>query len=260
MRDDDESLRATVEIERARDPETASREFDCESTSAGAGVFFDPVALDRCVMHPLPEAVGHTAAAADFGFVSDASALVCSRSSGDRIVVVHVEEQRPTRGRPLVPSAVAATFAASARFHGAHAIMSDSHYALSIAEHLSQAGVDFLRAPANADGKLKTHLRVREIVNAGRLVLPQHARLLHQLKSLVSRPQAAGGMSITHPRRSGQGHGDIASACVLSVYAATLGATSLGKPIIVPHHGGGIGGGFVGGSIGDGFAGIGGRW
>jgi hypothetical protein len=50
-------------------------------------------------------------------------------------------------------------------------------------------------------------------------VLPNLPLLLTPLKETTVRPLPGGGLSITHPRRSGKGHGDAAAACVLALAA-----------------------------------------
>jgi hypothetical protein len=49
--------------------------------------------------------------------------------------------------------------------------------------------------------------------------LPNHGRLLAQLKAIIAKPTPAGGLSISSPRRVNGGHGDLVSALVLCLAA-----------------------------------------
>lgn len=51
----DERIRQIVDEERQRDALNASREFDCVPLGAGAGAFFDPVALKSSIDETLPD-------------------------------------------------------------------------------------------------------------------------------------------------------------------------------------------------------------
>jgi hypothetical protein len=63
-----------------------------------------------------------------------------------------------------------------------------------------------------------THTWARALLHEGRLRLPNHPRLLQQLRDVVSKPTPGGGLSITSSRRAGTGHGDLVTAMVLAVY------------------------------------------
>jgi hypothetical protein len=231
LRDDDDTRRM-VERERARDEENYRREFLAEWLPAGSGAFFDPVAVDRCVQIGPAVPTGYAVAGADFAFASDHSGLVVAASAGDRVVVTHIAERRPQRGAPLVPSAVATEFAMAARAAGARLLTSDGHYALAVAEHVSRVGLQWSPASSTAEGKLKTHMRCRELIHGGRLVISSHlplaARLAQQLKDITSKPLPGGMIQLSSPRSARGGHGDLASAAVLAiamVASATTAAT-----------------------------------
>ena len=60
----------------------------------------------------------------------------------------------------------------------------------------------------------------KKLIHEGRIRLPNHPRLLSQLRSVVSKPTPGGGLTISIPRRRGQGHGDLVSAAVLAIWQA----------------------------------------
>lgn len=228
MRTDDPDLLASVDAEYKRDEMTARQEYGAEFLTAGAGLFFDPSAIDACVAdeleNPAP-ATGDAHAGADFGFEHDHSAIVvASKGRGDLITVCSFGELQPSRGAPLKPSEVVREFALVMQAYGVRAVVSDSHYRQAIIEHLNAHSLEFSDAPGGREGKTRVHLRFRELVNEKRLRLPNNPRLISQLKAIVSRPQPGGGLAISFPRRgAGSGHGDLASAAILAVWSASGG-------------------------------------
>lgn len=218
----DARTRAMVERERERDPDNAAREFDAQFMTAGAGLFFDAsaidAAIDRAAMLPIShDASTIVAAGADFAFRSDSSALVLARLEGDGVYrVVDMLEQRPERGKPLAPSKVVATFAELARRYGSPAVVADRHYEEAIREHLTAERLRLVPAPDGLTGKVETYTRARALFLEGRVRLPNHPRLLTQLKAITSKPTPGGGLTISSPRRGGA-HGDLVSALVLAL-------------------------------------------
>lgn len=221
---------AEVERERQRDPSNCRREFDAFPMSGGAGVFFDAATIEAAVDEDLPAIAApvpgvSTWAAADFGFVSDSSALVILQSVEGAARVVRVLERRPKRGKPLVPSLVIGEFARIAKAYGARRLLADHHYRRSVEEHLGEAGIWLDTGPRGVDGKARSYLVTRELMRSGLLRLPQHHRLIAQLREVISKPLAGGGLSVSSPRKRGSGpnaggHGDLVSALVLAAWAA----------------------------------------
>lgn len=212
-----------VERERERDPDTAAREFDAEFMTAGSGLFFDPATIDRAVSRERTASLPHdpaavAAAGADFGFRSDSSALAVVQRADSVVELAALDELRPQRGSPLLPSAVVGQFATVAKGYGQTVLIADSHYVESIREHLMTHGLALDAAPEGQAGKVETYLHLRALLNEGRLSIPYHPRLIAQLKAIVSKPQPGGGLQITSPRRSATGHGDLVSALVLACW------------------------------------------
>lgn len=222
---DDAHTAAMVERERERDPDNARREFDAEFMSAGSGLFFEPAtiddAIDRELAQPLPHVPGAVVGAGgDFAFRSDSSALVVTQREQDKYTVSRIEERRPQRGQPLLPSAVVADFAELVAGYGARAMVSDGHYRQAIAEHLATARLDLVDAPPGQPGKVEVFTLARSLLRERRVKLPNHPRLVAQLREVVARPTSGGGLQISSPRWQKGGHGDLASAFVLSLWQA----------------------------------------
>lgn len=223
---DDEHTRSYVARERTRDPMNASREFDAEFMPAGVDTFFDARAIessiDTTLVLPTPLAeYTVVAVGADFGFRSDSSALVVVQRDADIYTVADLVELRPEKDKPLAPSAVVAEFAKVATRYGATNIVADGHYRESISEHLNLHRVWLQAAPEGALGKAESYQAARVLLHEGKVRLPNHDRLLRQLREVVSRPTAGGAVTIWSPRWRTGGHGDLVSALVLALHNAS---------------------------------------
>lgn len=238
---DSELTREIVAAERERDPDNARREFDAEFMASGTGQFFDSNAVKSSTQsydfETWPRADRYQyACAVDLGFKSDSSACVVVEFDGRDYRTVRVCELRPTAQAALLPSEVVATFAGIAREFGCSHVISDGHYREAVAEHLQTHRLGLQDAPAGVTGKNESYARARAVLHEGRCILPEHPRLLSQLRAVVSKPTPGGGLSISTPRKAGGGHGDIASAWVLAVHAL---ATARIKPAeeLAPRYG-----------------------
>lgn len=225
----DEHTRSYVAREEARDPTNARREFGAEFLSANASAFFDARAIDAAVdsklILPAPRISGAVIAwGSDFGFQRNSSTNICVQRTTAEYIVSSVDEVKP-EGGPLKPSVVVARFAAELRRFGSDTTVADGHYRQSIAEHLEANGMYLQPAPEGQSGKADVHMIARGLIHeGGRVRFPEHVRLIRQLKEVVSKPLPGGGVSISSPVwRTGE-HGDLASACVLALWRASLEA------------------------------------
>lgn len=223
MRDDAET-RANVELEMKRDPENAAREYGAQFLGGGASEFFASYAIAAAADGSIPLFVGRkrgavVGAGADFGFVSDSSALAIVQCVEGLFHLSELLELRPSKGAPLQPSAVFERFAGVALSYGGRDLTADGHYRESVREHLTANGLVLQAAPEGQAGKVQMYTRARTLLHEGRVRLPNHPRLLQQLRDVVARPTPGGGLQITSPRRSGVGgHGDLVSAFVAALW------------------------------------------
>ena len=96
------------------------------------------------------------------------------------------------------------------------------------------------------------HIVARELFHERRIALPDDARLLREVKSVVSKPTTGGGLAISSPCVAGS-HGDLCSALVLAMWASELASKqSALEPFIVDRAGGSVSSGFVCGAQGSG--------
>lgn len=229
MRDGDPELAAAIEVERARDPDNAAREFDAEFMATGGSLFFDGRSIDDAIDDSLAvpvdaldgEVVG---CGADIGLVRDSSAIVAVGVRGDRrdlLRVLSILELRPTKAAPLLLSAVVRDFAGVCRGYGVDGFYSDAANRQAAREHAAREEVEIWDRPEGPNVVFDLHVAVRQAFNDRRIRLPRHARLLAQLRALTARPVSGGAWRIVSPRRAGLAHGDVASALVLAVHGAS---------------------------------------
>jgi hypothetical protein len=243
-----------VRLEREADPDNAAREFDAEFLSADAERFFPEPLLERCVdtsltveddgsvSRTLPDRTviaevrpgERVRPGADFGFDSDASALVVfvERASPETqpthpskptiFDVCEIAEDRPSPGSHLIPSEIVSKYAAQVRRVGGKLVVADAHYRRSIEEVLVEHELALVPPPSQETSE--NYLVVRALMAAGRVRLPKHARLLQQLRVIRSTHRPGGHVSINLPRgkAAGGGHCDIVAALVCALSGVSI--------------------------------------
>lgn len=211
----------TEEETRKLEPDepTRLREYGAIPMSSGTQFWFSAEAIKGAVQPglilPLRARPGTTkTAGGDLAFINDSAAIVIGHHAGGRFTVADIIERQPKPGAPLKPGAVIKDFAAALVEHGVESMMADGHYKASVYEHFEEHGLLFLSAPVTV---ADPYVRFRVLLNGGRVALPDHPRLLQQLKGIMWRPTPNGAISFLLPRGGG-GHGDIVSALVLAAW------------------------------------------
>lgn len=239
LRDNDPNLRQVVEAEYKRDPENAEREYGAKFMTAGTAMFFDPAALnaairDELVMPLVPEPGDVISAGGDTGFAKNASTLAIAHRRGSRYRTAEIYEKKAGIGETLKPSEVVNDFADIMARHGCSYFMGDGHYKATVLENLDShhkraceaataarlpvpKRVSFVDAPSSPEDAF---VRVNALIREGLVDLPNHPRLLRQLRETLKRPKPGGGIAIILPKWPTGEHGDIAAAWVLAVYQA----------------------------------------
>lgn len=226
---DTEETRELVAREEKRDPVNARREFHAEFMDVDASTFFDPRAIRACIDETIELPIEWASVrpeehvvsvGADFAFRRDSSALVAVLRDPDDVYRVAAIEERTPDTRPLKPSEIVQGFGVLAKSYGADVVVADEHYREAVYEHLQDAGIAMIPAPIGANGKADTYVLARALMLEGRVRIPNHERLLRQLREVTSRPLAGGGVSIDSPRWKTGGHGDLVSAFVLALWWA----------------------------------------
>jgi len=203
-----------------------------------------------------PLAVG---AGSDLGFRRDGSALVIAKRYADHLIGIPVYKvERPTDG-PLVPRDVCTSFAATAREHGASGVAADRHGAETYRQYLNDAGLAFLDAPTDREGKWGLYQAAFQVFADNRICLGDLVAsdpngqelvddLVDQLSRITTKKLPGGGEEIIVPHRvvrteadAGSvttDHCDGAAAFVIALWAAGAGAgivrTGNQQPISLP--------------------------
>ena len=247
MRSDDR-IRQIVDEESDRDPENAQREFECEPFPQGTGLFFDTDSIRSSVDSSLPavilpsdpdlaragEPTVIVGVGIDTGLVSDSSACVIVHRVNDIYTIAEIVELRPSKGNPLQLSEVCRTYAETMQRHYARSALADHHELEASREHLRALNVGLDAAPGGADGKFQVYSRARELLSAGKVrISAKHSTLIRQLKDVHKKPRSGGGLQIWSPRRGGR-HGDVASAAILGIFAASERSTHHYIPRLPP--------------------------
>lgn len=204
---------------------TRMREYGAVPMSSGTQLWFSHEAVKAAVRPwlQLParaEPGTVKTAGGDLGFINDSAAIVVGhhvpamKGAPSRFRVADIIERRPEPTAPLKPGEVIKGFARELVRHGVESMMADGHYKASVFEHFEEFGLNFLSAPLTVSDP---YVRFRVLLNGGRVDLPDHPRLLQQLKGVMWRPTPNGAISILLPRTGG-GHGDLVSALVLAAW------------------------------------------
>lgn len=240
MRPGDAKLETDVANAMHADEESALREFFCQTSGKGASKLLDPAAVLSCVDAGRPFIASAPPGAVigcggDTAFERDSCAIVIVARIGDRFELLEQLELRPTPAQPLVPGPTIARFAEVMKRHGVHEFCADAHYRQSVIEHLTEHGLRFVTAPyADPQDKYDSYLALRTIVHSRRLAMPDHPRLVSQMKSVSTKPVARGVTQIVQPRRAGSGHCDSLSALVAAIWHAERQRAGYSGPLPEP--------------------------
>jgi hypothetical protein len=213
------------------DPDNAEREFMCTALAVGSTDFFELAAIQQCLNADLPlisPPIGSIKSfgGIDTGFKRDPSAMVIVRNdpTSHKLRVCECFE-RPSEKEGASPKVVLAEFRAKLIYHRCQTLACDQHYVQTVRDELPGYGVH--ECPPTAEFKASSHVALRELLRGGKIEIPAaYKRLVAQLRDLQAVPMPGGSLKLTSRRVAGaQGvgtsHGDIASAFVLAVWAAS---------------------------------------
>lgn len=218
----------TGEIEkdlRENDPDAAEREIDAEPLAAGSTQFFSPEAIKAAVKEHRPQKLPKRDGAiygsgGDAGFKRNSSALAVVERDGEIYRLADLEERRPLPGVPLEPASVVDDFATVIKEYGDTTMAADSHEREEVSLELAKHGLSAVDAP----DKVGSFILARKLFHQGKVEIPNHPRLVRQLRDVMVKPRSGGGISITSPRKADGSHGDLVSALVLALWQASLAA------------------------------------
>jgi hypothetical protein len=208
-----------IEAQRQADPAAALSEWDADFRS-DISAFLDDELIDRAVEHDrpleLPRVAGVTYQAfadASGGVGGDSYTVCVGHKRGEHAVV---DALRGTVGK-FDPEGVTREYAALLKqVYGVHQVVGDAYAAEWVASTWQKFGVSYVRAERP---RSELYLECIPLFARGLVRLPNHAKLLRELRLLERHTHRSGRDSVDHPRG---GHDDHAnSVCgVLSLLAS----------------------------------------
>lgn len=217
-----------------RDPNNAAIEFGAEWGSTTVDLFFTEAELDALfaddapALGRLPQPGDTASAGGDLGFIRNSSTLAIVHDLppdrrppeerdplAGKVVLAHLEEQKPPEGQMLKPSVVCKSFADTIKKHQALGIVADQHEKASLTEHMTDANLLVFKAPAAADALIALRAAVRnDDVRA-----PKHPRLREQLASIKQQRTRGNQIQVIIPEALDGSHCDVAIAFAQAVCA-----------------------------------------
>jgi hypothetical protein len=180
-----------------RDPAWAAAEYGAEFRS-DVDSFVSREAVEACVAigcferAPVHNSISYRAFCDPSGGSSDSMALSIAHRDGDRVVIDLVREVRP----PFNPSDVVEQFSVTLKTNGISSLRADRYAGEWPAEQFRKFGINY---EPSAKPKSELYQDLLPLINAGRVELLDHPKLIAQLCSLERRTARSGKDSIDHP-------------------------------------------------------------
>jgi hypothetical protein len=221
---------AVIAAQREADPAGAVSEWDAIFRTDIASLFDDEL-IDRAIEHgrplelpPQPGVVykGYTDASGGVG--ADAYTLGIAHKDGDRSVVDLV---RGTVGK-FDPREVTLQYAALCKEYHVREIVGDAYSAQWVAGAWREAGITYRKSPLT---KSEIYLETIPLFTRGLVRLPDHPKLLRDLRLLERQTHRSGRDSVDHPR--GQ-NDDFSNSCCGVLHLVGRIAAYKQPPIVQP--------------------------
>jgi Phage Terminase len=214
---------ATIAAQRAADPTAAGAEWDAQFRS-DIGAFLDDDLIDAAVEHGRPLELPPVGGVVYRAFVDasggavggDAYTIAIGHREGDVCVIDAV---RGTSGK-FDPQEVTKEYAELCTAYHVHTIVGDNYAREWVAGAWRGVGKEYTRSP---QPKGAIYLECLPMFTRGLARLPDHARLVRELRMLERRTHRSGKDTVEHPRN---GHDDYANV--------VCGVLNLLRPASVP--------------------------
>jgi hypothetical protein len=224
----DESV---IAMARADDPQAALAEWDAQFRT-DIGAFLDDQSIDAAIGHGRPLELPPHADVRYFCFVD----MGGGRHDASVIAIVHIEgegEQRRyvadvARGRHGDPQAATAEFVELAKQYHCSTIVGDNYGADWAANAFREAGCEYRRSKLV---RSELYLEGLPLFTRGLIDLPDHARLIRELRLLERRTARSGRDTVDH---GVGGSDDHANALFGALHLAASAAAQPEPPIVMP--------------------------
>src|SRR5262249_26856630 len=200
---------ATLAAQRAADPTAADAEWDALFRS-DIGAFLDDELIDAAIdygrpleLPPLDGVIYRAFTDAAGGGGSDSYTLGIGHKQGDAYVIDVV---RGTSGK-FDPQSVTEEYAKLCRQYRVRTVVGDNYAREWVAGAWRRLGFEYVRSP---QPKGAIYLESLPVFTRGLARLPDHARLVRELRLLERRTHRSGKDTVEHPRNGHDDHANVA--------------------------------------------------
>jgi hypothetical protein len=201
----------SIETQRAADPTSASSEYDANFRDDIA-TFLDDQLIDAAIMHdrplelpPRPHPAFYRAFTDSAGGTGrDAYTISVAHREGERCIIDLVRGTRP--GQKFDPKTVTQEYAAICKEYRVGSVVGDNYAAQWVAGAWLDTGIAYVQSDIP---KSAIYLECLPLFTRGLVGLPDHAKLIRELRLLERVTHRGGKDSVDHPR--GQ-HDDFANS------------------------------------------------
>jgi hypothetical protein len=197
---------AVIDAQRAADPTAAAAEWDAVFRS-DISAYLDDQLIDAAVEHgrPLelaPRGGAHYQAFTDpaGGVGGDSYTLVIAHK--DNVGRVIVDVVRGTTGK-FDPNTVTWEYAELLKQYGIRSVTGDAYGAEWCASAWQQCGINYIRSEQS---KSELYLEAVPLFTRGLIRLPEHAKLLRELRQLERHTHRSGRDTVDHPKGGRDDH------------------------------------------------------
>jgi Phage Terminase len=222
---------AVIAAQRAADPVAAPAEWDAEFRSDIAS-FLDDASIDGAIEHgrplelpPQPNIRYRAFADASGGVGIDAYTFAIAHKDADERCIVDLV--RGTAGK-FDPHEVTRQYAALAKEYRIREIVGDAYAAQWVAGTWRETGLEYRKSPLP---KSQVFLECIPLFTRGLVRLPDHAKLLRELRLLERQTHRGGKDSVDHPRNQSD---DYANACCGALQLVGKIVANPDPPIVAP--------------------------
>jgi hypothetical protein len=208
---------AAIAAQRAADPAAAASEWD-GSFRDDISTFLDDQLIDAAVEHgrplELPPARGTFYRAftdASGGTGNDAYSLAIGHKGKDGVFVIDVV--RGTQGK-FDPQEITKQYAELLKEYRVRAVTGDNYAAQWVAAAWRGTGVHYVKSPLPKSG---IYLEVVPLFSRGLVRLPDHPKLLRELRLLERHTARSGKDTVDHPRGGHDDHANAVCGCLRSL-------------------------------------------